>query len=152
MITAKHSIAKPGACWKTRGFSTYEQFSRTAAMFSRFIFTDLAWWHFQKTEEVCRSLITMFCSVPALHFVKQIPCEMMCLRNSLRLDGNLMGNVTPCRHFADNISNLGIKMYELCLRCHLNLFIRCELTISSIGLDNSLVPTRQHAIVWTNDG
>ena len=44
------------------------------------------------------------------------------------------------------------KIYEFGLKLFWNLFLRVQLTIFSIVSDNGLVPTRQQAIIWTNDG
>ena len=43
-------------------------------------------------------------------------------------------------------------MNEFLLGFHWSLFLRFQLTISNIGSDNGLVPTRRQAIVWTNVG
>ena len=45
-----------------------------------------------------------------------------------------------------------MKMHEFRLRFHWSLFLRFELTNSSIGLDNGLVPTSRQATVRINDG
>ena len=33
-----------------------------------------------------------------------------------------------------------------------NLFLKVQLTLSSIGSDDGVSPTRRQAIIWTNDG
>ena len=43
------------------------------------------------------------------------------------------------------------KMYKFWLRLHWSLFPRVQLTHSSIGLGNGLVPFRHQAIIWSND-
>ena len=45
-----------------------------------------------------------------------------------------------------------MKMYEFRLRFHWRLFLRFQLTISSIGSDNGLAPVRRQIIVWAHDG
>ena len=45
-----------------------------------------------------------------------------------------------------------IRMLEFQLKSYWNLFSRVQLIILFIGSDNGLVPVRQQAIVWTNDG
>ena len=45
-----------------------------------------------------------------------------------------------------------MKIYEFRLKCHWILFQRIKLTISIIGSDNGLVPSRRQAIISTNDG
>ena len=57
-----------------------------------------------------------------------------------------------CR-FPDNIFNAFsyMKMFEFPLIFHWSLSPRLQLTISSIGSDNGLAPTRRQAIIWTND-
>ena len=45
-----------------------------------------------------------------------------------------------------------MKTYEFWLIFHWRLFLRVELTISNIGSDNGLLPSRHQAIIWTNDG
>ena len=42
-----------------------------------------------------------------------------------------------------------MKMYEFRLKLHLSVFLGVH--YSGNGLDNSLVPTRRQAIIWTND-
>ena len=81
--------------------------------------------------------------------------------------------LSPARHQAIICTNAGIllthwgrpkmaaisqttfswmKMFEFGLKFHWSLFLRVELTNSSIGSDNGLVPSRQQTIIWTNDG
>ena len=50
--------------------------------------------------------------------------------------------------FSDPFS--GMKMYKFWLTFHWSLFPRIQLTISSIGSDDGLAPTRRQAIIWTN--
>ena len=45
-----------------------------------------------------------------------------------------------------------MKMFEYRSKLHWGLFLMVQLTISSIGSDNDLAPTRRQAIIWTNDG
>ena len=45
-----------------------------------------------------------------------------------------------------------MKMYEFRLKFHWSLFLGVQLTISIIGLENGLAPTRRQAIIWSNDG
>ena len=45
-----------------------------------------------------------------------------------------------------------MKMLEFRLNFHWSLFLRVQLTISSIGSDNGLAPSRRQAIIWTSDG
>ena len=45
-----------------------------------------------------------------------------------------------------------IKMYVFRLKFHWSLFLRVQLTWSSIGSDNGLAPSRLQAIIWTNGG
>ena len=45
-----------------------------------------------------------------------------------------------------------MKMSEFWLTFHWSLFLRVQLAIIHIGLDNGLAPTRRQAIILTNDG
>ena len=45
-----------------------------------------------------------------------------------------------------------MKLHEFWLKFHWNLFLRVQLQYFSIGLANGLAPTRQQAIISTNDG
>ena len=45
-----------------------------------------------------------------------------------------------------------MKIFEFRLKFHWSLFLRVQLTYSSIGSDNGLAPSRGQAIIWTNDG
>ena len=44
-----------------------------------------------------------------------------------------------------------MKICEFWLRFHLSLFVKFNQQYSSIGSDNGLAPTRQQAIIWTNN-
>ena len=44
-----------------------------------------------------------------------------------------------------------MKIYEFRLKFHWSLFLRVQLTYSSIDSDNGLATTRRQAIIWTND-
>ena len=60
------------------------------------------------------------------------------------------------RHFPDDIFKsifFKMKMHELWLRFHWNLFLRVHLAIfQHIDSDNGLAPARCQADVWNNDG
>ena len=43
-----------------------------------------------------------------------------------------------------------MKMFEFRLKFHWSLFLRVQLTIFQLGLDNGLAPIRRQAIIWTN--
>ena len=45
-----------------------------------------------------------------------------------------------------------MEMYEFRLKFHLSLSLKVHKQYSSIGSDNGLLPSRQQAIIWTNDG
>ena len=44
-----------------------------------------------------------------------------------------------------------MKIFEFWLKFHWNLFLKVQLTIFWLGLDNGLEPNRWQAIIWTND-
>ena len=45
-----------------------------------------------------------------------------------------------------------MEMLLFLFKFHWSLFLRVQLTISIIGSENGLAPTRRQAIIWTNDG
>ena len=80
--------------------------------------------------------------------------------------GTLANNQCHATHFFINSSPLGEKAaikqttfsnvfswmenFEFWLKFHRKLIPRVPLTITSIGLNNGLVPNRRQAIIWTN--
>ena len=42
------------------------------------------------------------------------------------------------------------KTVEFLLNLHWSLFLKVQLTATSIGLDNGLAPNRRQTIIWTN--
>ena len=60
-----------------------------------------------------------------------------------------MANISQIQ-FSNAFSRM--KTYEFHLRFHWSLFLMFHLQYSSIGSDNSLVPFRRQAIIWTNGG
>ena len=50
--------------------------------------------------------------------------------------------------FPDAFSRM--KSFKFWLKIHWSLFLKVQLTITNIGLDNGLGPNRRQAIIWTN--
>ena len=44
-----------------------------------------------------------------------------------------------------------LKKFDFWLKFYWNLFLRVQMKITGIGLDNGLVPMRRQAIIWIND-
>ena len=128
------------------------------------------------------SIFFIFWSYSYFHFISVISCNKICGMNnkkfifiklicfSCSLEADLFEihvliffiNGLLWHWGRDEIDNISqttfsivfslMKMFQFWLKFHWSLFLRVQLTKSSIRSDNGLAPPRGQAIIWTNDG